>query len=1099
MKLKNLNRAIVAIAMMLIGILPSMAYYLKVDGIYYNIISEKDKTVEVTYKDTNLNSYSGDIVIPTNISYAGSTYTVESIGQYAFSLCTYLTSVEIPNSVSTIGDYAFYGCTGLTSVEIPNSVLTIGENAFDNCSNLKSIKIGTGVIFIGREAFYCRSLTDVYIYDLSAWMNIEYYGLDASPLGYANNLYLNDELLTDVQIPEGTTTVSDYAFWELECIESVTIPSTVKKITLDAFGDCPNLTTVTFNAENCTEMQSGAYNYNFTVFSRCSTLSTLTIGEGVKHIPDYAFSGCENLKDTLTLPASLESIGQYAFYGTSYTICKSLVTTPPALDEKSLGNIKYLYVPLESVSLYEQAEGWKDIEYIIPFGSLSLDVTNNIDGKLESVISDKTSYPAMIQELIIHGTLNSEDFKFIRENMPFLSKLDISDTDLKELPDGALRYCKELTSVEIPNSVTTIGNSAFSGCTGLTSVEIPNSVTTIGDSTFNGCSALETINFNAENCVDMGSSVGSVFSNLESFSTLNIGDNVKKIPDYAFHKCTSLANVNFGNSITSIGKSAFDSCPKLTSVSLPNSVTEIGEYVFYNCSALSNISIGNSVKTIEDWAFANCEDLKKLTINSSSVTVSENIISGCLKLVSCNIEETTQTTAKVSLESESKHDSYIYLEKTKSYYKNRDVMTGLEPTCLQNKNYGEYNYGYGLKINDTYCPVNYDYTYSRYNDIFHTKSVEADLNYSTNATSITTNVTLDAGDSTIEWYGIYDASSDIATDNKLDKVFENLDPNTLYHISFGIKIKELPSLINWSVSATTDALELTTSEAKATSTTSVRLLATTNSDATAGTGFEWRRYDSPEMVPSSVVGCPILDGILAGSLRNVDSTTYYQYRAFYTASSGNTYYGDWVGFFTGDADVYFEPDVRTFNVATVKDNNATVNGYVLDGTEEISSQGFEYWIENNASDTRGFDDAKTIEASGINMSATITDLAYNTTYIYRAFAITASGTTYGSEMKFTTDNDPTVNGVELMESEDSSFSVKLRENPATSNAWLKISGNCETNLNYTITSMTGVVVSNGSVSTDNEWNVIELTCPAGLYLLTINNDREIQTIRLIVK
>ena len=114
----------------------AMAHDFEVDGIYYNITSQ-NKTVGVTYKGTSStqysDEYSGAVIIPENVTYNGSTYSVTSIGEGAFSRCTTLTSVEIPNSVTSIGEDAFYSCTGLTSVTIPNSVTSIGENAFSFC------------------------------------------------------------------------------------------------------------------------------------------------------------------------------------------------------------------------------------------------------------------------------------------------------------------------------------------------------------------------------------------------------------------------------------------------------------------------------------------------------------------------------------------------------------------------------------------------------------------------------------------------------------------------------------------------------------------------------------------------------------------------------------------------------------------------------------------------------------------------------------------------------------------------------------------------------------------------------------------------------
>ena len=141
MKRLKFNRVIVAIAMMLIGWLPSLAHDFEVNGVYYDKIN--NSKVEVTYKgnsyDSYSNEYEGNIVIPSSVNYNGTTYSVTSIGWGAFAVCTNLTSIEIPNSVTSIGNYTFEHCSSLTSIQIPNSVTSIGNNAFAYCESLTSV------------------------------------------------------------------------------------------------------------------------------------------------------------------------------------------------------------------------------------------------------------------------------------------------------------------------------------------------------------------------------------------------------------------------------------------------------------------------------------------------------------------------------------------------------------------------------------------------------------------------------------------------------------------------------------------------------------------------------------------------------------------------------------------------------------------------------------------------------------------------------------------------------------------------------------------------------------------------------------------------
>ena len=135
MKRLKFHRATIAIAMMLIGWLPSLAHDFEVNGVYYDKINSSK--VEVTYKGNSYDSYSdeysGNVVIPSSVNYNGTTYSVRSIGNFAFRDCSSLTSIQIPNSVTSIGNYAFYYCKSLTSIQIPNSVTSIGNYAFEYC------------------------------------------------------------------------------------------------------------------------------------------------------------------------------------------------------------------------------------------------------------------------------------------------------------------------------------------------------------------------------------------------------------------------------------------------------------------------------------------------------------------------------------------------------------------------------------------------------------------------------------------------------------------------------------------------------------------------------------------------------------------------------------------------------------------------------------------------------------------------------------------------------------------------------------------------------------------------------------------------------
>ena len=343
------------------------AYDFEVDGIYYDIISSSEKTVEVTSGD---NEYSSNVVIPEIVSYL-KTYSVTSIGREAFSGCTGLTSVTIPNSVTSIGIHAFSYCSGLTSVTIPNSVTSIGSYAFASCSGLTSVTLGNSITSIGEYAFNrCTGLTSV-------------------------------------TIPNSVTTIDDFAFYGCTGLTSFHIPKSVKNIGSCPFGDT-NISTITIDNNNSSfsVVDNVLYTKDLSVlvfYPPKKAELQFSIPNSVTSIGDYAFENCTGLT-FVTIPNSVTTIGKSAFRyctGLTSTIIYSVTSigirpwghcdklrylylfpsTPPTMEtspleevsiENYFSNEQYenvtLYVPKESVITYASTEPWryfKNITYPI--------------------------------------------------------------------------------------------------------------------------------------------------------------------------------------------------------------------------------------------------------------------------------------------------------------------------------------------------------------------------------------------------------------------------------------------------------------------------------------------------------------------------------------------------------------------------------------------------------------------------------------------------------------------------------------------------------------------------------------------------------------
>ena len=214
--------------------------------IYYNITSNTDFTVKVTYKGNSYNSYSNEYVeivnIPSIVEYNGNTYSVTSIESHAFDGCSGLTEITIPNSVNSIGRSAFSGCSGLNEITIPNSVNSIGDYTFYGCSGLNEITIPNSVNSIGDYAFYnCSGLKDLIIEDsnetLSLGSNGSYGLFSHSDL---ETLYLGRDI-----------NYSYYPFKNIESLIHLTIGNKVTSIKSGTFSGCSGLLDVVYNAEDC--------------------------------------------------------------------------------------------------------------------------------------------------------------------------------------------------------------------------------------------------------------------------------------------------------------------------------------------------------------------------------------------------------------------------------------------------------------------------------------------------------------------------------------------------------------------------------------------------------------------------------------------------------------------------------------------------------------------------------------------------------------------------------------------------------------------------------------------------------------------------------
>ena len=573
-----------------------------------------------------------------------STYTVPDsvteIGNDAFYRCTSLSKVQLSNGLTKIGNSAFSGCINLTEITIPDSVTKIGNYAFRDCKSLTEITIPDSVTEIGNYAFdYCTSLSKVKLSN----------GL--TKIG--DSAFSDCKNLTEITIPDSVTEIGYDAFYYCTSLSKVKLPNSLTKIGNSAFRGCINLTDITISSDNknfssvdgvlfskdmstllvypagneCSTyiVPDSVTEIGYSAFYRCTSLSKVQLPNGLTKIGGSVFAYCKSLKE-LTIPDGVTEIGSSAFDN-----CTSLSKVKLS---NSLTKIGYsAFRDCENLTEITIPDSVTQIEGSAFSGCTSLskvDLPKNLTGIYSGVFSGCTS----LTEITIPDSVISIDGSAF-SGCTSIAEITVSPDNKNYVSVDGVLFSRDMSTLlvypagnerstyTVPDGVTQIGGSTFSGCTSLTEITIPDSVISIDGSAFSGCTSIAEITVSPDN-KNFSSVDGVLFS--KDMSALLAYPKGNKRSTYTVH-----------DSVTEIGNSAFRDCKSLTEITIPDGVTEIGNSAFYNCTSLSKAQLSNGVTKIGDYAFRDCENLAEITIPDSVTYIGEESFYGCKSLTEITV------------------------------------------------------------------------------------------------------------------------------------------------------------------------------------------------------------------------------------------------------------------------------------------------------------------------------------------------------------------------------------------------------------------------------------------------------------------------------
>lgn len=1021
----------------------------------------------------------------TALKYVSLPNSLQNIGRHAFGVCKSLKTLQLPKALDSLGDGAFSGCESLSNIELPESLHAIGPLCFYGCKELSTIKVNSANPYLATDgkAIFNKDKTVLY-----TTIPLTSYNVPSTVRELKHHAFSNQKDMTSITLPEGLVNIGREAFEFCSKLEQLVIPSTVDSIGMYAFHDCSALQqinipqSIKYLAEavlsgtgiktldipssvnyiggsafsNCKSLQSiklpeGLTLLNYCLFEGCEQLSDIQIPSTVTAIEDCAFNGCKALK-TITLPASLCTFENTWSSNSIFSGCSALKSILVEAGNK--------YYESDGTALYNKA---KDTLVCFPAGVTSYVVPQSVKTIARKAFCGCDSLQNIMFEDGV-SDLVIEQYAF--ENCKNINRLVIT-SGIKETKYGAFNDAHINKLV-----ITTTHPRSF------------YEYYLLRDNT------IETIYAPASDL--------SIIKNLKS-STLIPLDAIYVASDITIGSRSIVFKLVKNEELSGLDELPVNTYPCVKIGNKEIEADENGRYVHAGLAPDREFTYTISAK---DSQGENVGSAYSFTKETASLFKSFTLNSGQTYVASSNI--------RLNVDPEMEQPDECRFVYGYSYTKSCDLkysdevqsikFTGFWPSTTVTLNYQELKDG---KV-----------TYSKEYDIM-TKSMGLSTEYG--KITPTTYTMTGSRDMTHHDAEIVDEgwTLDRKTITQHGKTLHvtGCEPESYIQAEYAVMVKngrDTKLYCSSSKSMQLPALTLeTVAEAKATSNTVALICATTNiEDEEANTGFEWRRYDAPDLVPSSKANCPVVDGVMTGALRNLSASTYYKFRPFYKAESGKTWYGEWSAFGTADAYVYFDPTVRTYAAVCHDENSATVSGFIIAGSDDIKEQGFEYWKRDDAYATAKHTTAttddnthQTVVATGQRMSAVLQNLEPNTTYIVRAYVTTEHGTTYGEEQIFSTPYSTAIGEVELDEAYSDHLAAKVTK-VGNNDLHLAICGTARP-VAIRLTALSGMQMAattlGSSLESTRHACLHTNRLQPGMYLLHVTDGQDAQTIRIAIK